>query len=43
VGVEEARWDRDDSEPTGVHAFFYGNGNNNNELGTYFFVHKRII
>jgi hypothetical protein len=33
------RWHRTSSEYT----FFYGNGNENHELGTGIFVHKRII
>jgi hypothetical protein len=43
VGVQEARWHRDGTKPAGEYAFFYGKGNENHELGTHFFVHKRII
>jgi hypothetical protein len=43
VGVHEVRWDRGGTEPAGQYTFFYGNGNEINELGTVFFVHKRII
>jgi hypothetical protein len=41
VGVQEVRWDRDGTEPAGKFTFFYGKGNENNELGIGFFVHKR--
>jgi hypothetical protein len=43
VEVQEGRWDRYGNEPTGEYAFFHGRGNENHELGTGFFVHKRII
>jgi hypothetical protein len=43
VGVQEVRWDGDGTEPAGEYIFFYGKGNNNHDLGTGFFVHKRII
>jgi hypothetical protein len=33
----------DGTEPAGEYTFFYRKGNENNELGTGFFVHKRII
>jgi exonuclease III len=43
VGVQEVRWDGGDTEPVSEYIFFYGKGNENHELGTGFFVHKRLM
>jgi hypothetical protein len=43
VGVQEIGWEGSGTEPAGEYKFFYGKGNENHELGTGFFVHKRII
>jgi hypothetical protein len=43
VGVQEVRCDRGGTEPAGRYTFLYGKGKQNHELGTGFFVHKRII
>jgi exonuclease III len=43
VAVQEVRWNRGGSEPAGEYTFFYGNGSENHDLGTGFFIHKRIV
>jgi hypothetical protein len=43
VGVQEVRWDVGGTERAGEYTFFYRKGNENHELGTGFFVHKRIV
>jgi hypothetical protein len=43
VGVQEVRWEGGGTGPAGEYKCFYGKGNDNHELGTGFFVHKRLI
>jgi hypothetical protein len=40
VGVQEVRWGGSGTEPPGEYTFFYGNGHENYELGTGFFIHN---
>jgi hypothetical protein len=37
VGVQGVRWEGGGTEPAGEYTFFYGNGNENHELGIAFF------
>jgi hypothetical protein len=41
--VHKDRWEGSGTEPAGEYTFFYVKGNDNDELGTGLFVHKRII
>jgi hypothetical protein len=43
VGVQDVRWEGGGTEPAGEYTFLYAKGNENHELSTDFFVHKRII
>jgi hypothetical protein len=42
-GVQEVRWDKGGTERAGDHIFFYEKGNENQQLGTGFFVHPRMV
>jgi len=43
VGVQEVRWDKRGTVWAGDFDFFFGKVNENHQLGTGFFVHRRIV
>jgi exonuclease III len=43
VGVQEVRWEKGGTERAEDCTFIYGQGNGDHQLGTGFFVHKRIL
>jgi hypothetical protein len=43
VGVQEVRWDKGGTERAEDYTFFYRAGNEDHQLGTGLFVHKKII
>jgi hypothetical protein len=43
VGLQDVRWEKGDTERAEECTFFYGQGNGDHQLGTGFFVHKRIL
>jgi len=43
VGMQEVRWDKEGTVRAGDYNFFYGKGNENHQLGTGFFVYRRLV
>jgi len=43
VGIQVVRWDKGGTVRVRDYSFSYGKGNENNQLGTGYFVHRRII
>jgi hypothetical protein len=42
-GVQEVGWEEGGTERAEDYTFFYGQGNGDHQLGTGFFVYKRIV
>jgi exonuclease III len=43
VGVEELRWEKGGTEQAEDYTLFYGQANEDHQLGTGFFIYKRIV
>ena len=43
VGVQEVKWGKEGTVKAGNYSFIYGKGNENQQFGTGFFVHHRIV
>jgi hypothetical protein len=43
VGLQEVRWEKGGTDRAEDCTFLYGQGNGDHQLGTGFFVHKRIV
>jgi exonuclease III len=43
VAVQEVRWEKASTDQAKDYTFFYGEGNEDHQLGAGFLVHKRII
>jgi hypothetical protein len=43
VSVQEVRWDKGGTVRAGDYTFFYGKGNESDQLGTSCFVRQRIV